>query len=97
MKLLSWFLLGCLIGLVIWLSQRRTVAKLPEKSKAAKRIVLGGALLRWVLSAALLANALLEGIFPGLAAFAGLFIFRWVGILSLRLMPIKLEQETRRS
>lgn len=97
MKLLSWFLLGALVGVVIWFFQRRTVAKLPEKSKKAKRIVLGGALLRWVLSAALLANALLEGILPGLAAFAGLFVFRWVGILSLWLMPIKLEQETQRS
>lgn len=98
MTFLSWFLLGGIAGLVIWMSQRRVVVKLPAKSvRRAKRMVIRGALLRWVLSAALLANALFEGIVPGLAAFAGLMLFRWLGIFSLCMMPIHPEQESKRS
>lgn len=97
MTFLYWFLLGCVAGLVIWMSQRRTVIKLPEKSKAAKRVVIGGALLRWALSAVLLVNALFTGIVPGLGAFAGLMLFRWLGIFSLRMLPIRSKQKSKRS
>ncbi len=97
MTFLYWFLLGCVAGLVIWISQRSTVVKLPEKSRAAKGVVIGGALLRWVLSAVLLANALFTGIVPGLATFTGLMIFRWLGIFSLRMMPIRSGQKSKRS
>jgi hypothetical protein len=98
MTFLYWFLLGCVAGLVIWMSQRRTVIKLPEKSvKTAKRVVIGGALLRWALSAVLLVNALFTGIVPGLAAFTGLMLFRWLGIFSLGMLPIRSKQKSKRS
>jgi hypothetical protein len=98
MTFLYWFLLGCIVGLVIWMFQRRVVVNLPAKSvRKAKRMVIGGALLRWVLSAALLANALFKGIVPGLAAFTGLMLFRWLGIFSLRIMPIRAQQKSKRS
>ena len=96
--ILTWFALGIGIGLVIWFTQRHTVKVLPEKNiGAAKRLVIFGAVLRWILGALLLALALMQGIQCGVAAFAGLMISRWVGILSLRVMPISSNQEIQRS
>ncbi|MBS3753830.1 MAG: hypothetical protein KGY46_10660 [Anaerolineales bacterium] len=85
----NWLLYGTGTGLVIWLSQRVLVSRLyPERIKAAKRWVALSAALRWILSAAVLALALEEGIGSGLSAFGGLMSAPWLGILSLTMFPL---------
>jgi len=84
-----WLLYGTGTGLAIWLSQRVLVSRLyPERIKAAKRWVALSAALRWILSAAVLALALQEGIGSGLSAFGGLMSAPWLGILSLTVFPL---------
>jgi len=90
--MMTWFALGIGAGLAAWFSQRREVIRLsPQAPEAAKRRVLAGVILRLLLSAALLTGALLEGIGAGLAAFVGLLLARWIGIASLKLLPIRVE------
>ena len=85
----SWLLYGMGAGLVIWLSQRISVRRLhPIRAAAARRRVALGAVLRWALSAAVLALALQEGIGSGLSAFGGLMSAPWLGILSLAVLPL---------
>lgn len=85
----NWLLYGVGTGLVIWLSQRVLVSRLyPERIKAARRWVALSAVLRWILSAAVLALALQEGIGSGLSAFGGLMSGPWLGILSLTVFPL---------
>lgn len=92
-----WLPVGLLVGLVIWLTQRKSVMRIsPDDIPAAKRRVLIGAVLRWVLSAVMLAAALQEGWLSGLAAFLGLMAARWVGIVSLRIFPIREKQDYQR-
>jgi len=87
--MIRWFVLGVAAGLVSWTSQRISVARLPLQSPGvAKRQVVAGATLRWLLSGVLLASALLDGVVPGLSAFVGLMLARWMGILSLRFLPL---------
>lgn len=90
-----WLLLGLLAGAVNWTTQRRAVATLtlqagssPETSGRAQRRILTGTLLRLTLSALVLAGAVMNGLFSGLAAFAGLWLARWIGILSLKRLPL---------
>ena len=84
-----WLLYGVGVGLLIWLSQRISVKQLsPERAQAGRRRVITGAVLRWLLSAVLLALALEQGIGSGLAAFGGLMSARWLGIFSLNLFPL---------
>jgi len=92
-----WLLAGLLVGLVIWLTQRKFVMRIsPDEIPAARRRVLIGAVLRWVLSAVMLAAALQEGWLSGGAAFLGLMAARWVGIVSLRVFPIQGKQDYQR-
>lgn len=96
--ILTWLLIGIGVGLVIWFTQRRTVMGLREESfRKAKRLVIGGAVLRWILSALLLTSALLKGVSAGLAAFTGLMVSRWLGIFSLKFLPIHSNKEAQRS
>lgn len=86
---MRWFVFGIAAGLVSWTAQRTSVERLSHHApNSAKRLVVTGAAIRWLLSAALLASALLEGVTPGLYAFAGLMLARWIGILSLRFLPL---------
>jgi|GEM_PF-3219154 len=85
----SWLFYGLGAGLVIWWSQRAAVLRLsPDRIPAARRRVALGAVVRWTLSAAVLALALQGGIRPGLYAFGGLMAAPWLGILTLRVLPL---------
>ncbi len=85
----NWLLYGLGTGLVIWISQRILVLRLsPARIPSAKRRVAVGAALRWILSAALLALALQEGIGSGLSTFGGLMSAPWMGILTLKVLPL---------
>jgi len=78
MMLAGWLFAGGGIGLLNGLSMWWTVAHLhPASPRAALVQVLGGALLRWALVAALLTLGLRQGIAPGLLAFAGQWLARW--------------------
>lgn len=84
-----WLLSGLGAGLVIWWSQRAAVLRMaPDRIPAARRRAALGAVLRWTLSAAVLALALQGGIRPGLYAFGGLMAAPWLGILTLRVLPL---------
>lgn len=73
-----WLLAGGAVGAVNGLTRWWTVGRLrPGAPSHALSLVLGGALLRWALVAALLALALQRGIGPALLAFVGLWLSRW--------------------
>jgi hypothetical protein len=94
----TWLLYGLGTGLVVWLSQRISVTQLsPDRIPFARRFVILGAVLRWVLSGMMLALALQEGIGSGLSAFGGLMSARWLGIFSLTVFPLPYEDEHWRS
>ena len=78
MTLVSWLFIGGAIGMLNGLSLRWTVARLhPDAPTHAAVLTMGGAMLRWVLTAGLLIAALQHGIKSGLLAFAGLWLVRW--------------------
>ncbi|MBN2555450.1 MAG: hypothetical protein JXA97_05875 [Anaerolineales bacterium] len=84
-----WLGLGLLAGGVNWNSQRRAVVRITTlTAQTAPAWVLAGALLRLTLAALLLGGAVMNGLSCGLAAFAGLWLARWIGILSLKQLPL---------
>lgn len=84
-----WLGLGLLAGGVNWYSQRRNVTRMTNvAAHTAPARVLIGTLLRLTLSALVLAGAVMNGLPSGLAAFAGLWLARWIGIASLKRLPL---------
>ncbi len=78
MTLASWLFIGGAIGTLNGLSLWWTVARLrPNASTDAAVLTMGGAILRWVLTAGLLIAALQHSIASGLLAFTGLWLARW--------------------
>ena len=78
MTLVSWPFIGGAIGMLNGLSLWWTVARLhPDAPSHAAVLTMGGAMLRWVLTAGLLIAALQHSIASGLLAFAGLCLARW--------------------
>jgi len=78
-----WLFAGGAVGVLSGLILRRTVARLqPTAPCHAVAWTLASTLLRWGLAAGLLIAALQRGIVPGLMAFAGLWLARWVTICS---------------
>jgi hypothetical protein len=81
MTALFWFPIGLIVGTLSGLTLRRTVGRLrPDTSLAAFPLVALGFLLRLALSAGLLTVALRRGVAPGLLAFVGLWLARWITI-----------------
>ena len=84
-----WLGLGLLAGGVNWYSQRRAVTRITTwAAHTAPAWVFAGTLLRLTLAAIVLAGAVMNGLSSGLAAFAGLWLARWIGILSLEQLPL---------
>ena len=78
MTLVWWLFIGGATGVLNGLSLSWTVARLqPDASSDAAVLTMGGAMLRWVLTAGLLIAALQHGIVTGLLAFVGLLLARW--------------------
>ena len=76
-----WLSAGLTIGILNGLTLRWTVSRLrPETALVGAPLVALGFLVRLVLSAALLVIALQRGITPGLSAFAGLWLARWITV-----------------
>lgn len=75
---MSWFVLGAALGRLNAWTQWWTVARLrPDAPRRAVAWILGGAVLRWALSAGLLIAALGHGLVSGLLACAGLGLACW--------------------
>ena len=90
MGLVGWSLLGAVAGLLSYLSQQRTVMLLhPDSSRKLQQMVIGGALIRWLATAVLLALALNQSLAAGLGAFAGLWMTRWSALILLGFRPLK--------
>lgn len=76
-----WLSAGLTTGILNGLMLRWTVGRLrSETSLAGVPLVALGFLARLALSAALLVIALQRGIAPGLSAFVGLWLARWITI-----------------
>jgi hypothetical protein len=76
-----WFVAGLTIGTLNGLTLRWTVGRLqPDTAPASIPLVALGFLLRLALSAGLLIIALQRGIAPGLLAFVGLWLSRWITV-----------------
>ena len=72
MTLGSWLFIGGAIGMLNGLSLRWTAARLrPDAPSSAAVLTMGGAMLRWVLTAGLLIAALRHSMASGLLAFGG--------------------------
>ena len=79
-----WLFAGGAIGVVHVLSVRLAVTRLqPRAPRKALAAVLGGAILRSVLAAAVLAVAFHQGFISGSLALAGMWICRWGAIWRL--------------
>jgi hypothetical protein len=90
MMIALWLCAGGAVGVLNALNLCWTVARVQSATPApALTWVLGGALLRWGLTAGLLIAALRHGIVPGLVAFIGLWITHWLPVAGCGL----LEQE----
>ena len=88
MTLVWWLFIGGATGVLSGLSLWWTVARLhPDASSGAAVLTMGGAMLRWVLTAGLLIAALQHGIKSGLLAFAGLCLARWGMVCYFNLYP----------
>ena len=73
-----WLLAGGAVGTLNGLTVSWAVARLrPTEPGRAVFFTVGGAMLRWSISAGLLIGALQRGIVPALLAFAGLWLARW--------------------
>jgi hypothetical protein len=76
-----WLFAGLLLGTLGGLTLRWTVGRLrPGTNLASVPLVALGFLLRLALYAGVLAVALQRGIAPGLLAFVGLWLARWITI-----------------
>lgn len=73
-----WFTLGLLVSAVNMRSIRRFVTTLVPGTKLTQRRITIDYLLRYALNAILLLVAIQFGIRAALAAFAGLWVYRWV-------------------
>ena len=81
MTIALWLPIGILIGVFNGLTLRWTVNRLwPDTSLANVSLVALGFLLRLALATGLLVVVFQHGIVPGLLAFAGLWLARWVVI-----------------
>jgi hypothetical protein len=88
MTLALWLFIGGAIGTLNGLSLWWTVARLrPNASTDAAVLTMGGAILRWVLTAGLLIAALQHSIASGLLAFTGLWLARWGIVCYFNLHP----------
>ena len=77
-----WAVAGGLVGLLNGVSRWNTVSRVSEAAvRGSIRFALGTMALRLGLVAGLLTISLRQGILPGLSAFAGLFVTRWVIVL----------------
>jgi hypothetical protein len=77
-----WGLAGGLVGIINGLSRWKTVSRLSATAVSGSlRLTIGTMVLRLGLVAGLLATGLKQGIIPGLSAFAGLCIARWIVVL----------------
>lgn len=84
-----WFVLGGLWGALSIAFQVWSVRRLdPRPSPLAVAWVIGGVGLRLGWIALLLALALRQGIGPGLSAFAGIWLARWIMIYRLHKQPV---------
>ena len=82
MSALAWLGIGIVVGAINGLTLLGTAAALdPGAMVRTAAVVLGGFLLRLGLSGGLLAVALKQGIVPGLLAFAGLTVARWMWVI----------------
>jgi hypothetical protein len=76
-----WFIIGIAIGVLNGLTLRWTINRLrPDTALASIPLVTLGFLLRLGLSAGLLVIALQCGIVPGLSAFVGVWLARWITV-----------------
>lgn len=72
-------LLGIIFGVLSTLTQFWTVAHLrPEAIVHAQFLVIGGAILRWVIAGCIILTMLSNGVMPALLTFSGMLITRWV-------------------
>ena len=79
-----WLFAGGAIGVLHVLSVRLAVTRLqPRAPRRALAAVLGGAILRSALAAAVLAIAFHQGFTPGILALAGMWVCRWGAIRRL--------------
>ena len=77
-----WVVAGVGVGIVNGLSRWRTVSRVSATAVSNPvRFALGTMALRLGLVAVLLTVSLRQGILPGLSAFVGLFITRWIIVL----------------
>lgn len=77
---LLWLLAGILLGLFNALTMAATVRGPVPTTANRLYWIIGGMVARWVWTAALLIVALRQSAGAGLAAFAGLWLARWVAI-----------------
>lgn len=78
---MPWLFAGLILGTLSGLALRWTIGRLrPDTSLASAPLVALGFLLRLALSAGLLTIALQRGVAPGLLAFVGLWLARWITI-----------------
>ncbi len=77
-----WLFAGGVVGVVNGVARWKTVSRLStETMSRSLTLTVGGMLLRLGLVTGLLIAGLMQGIVPGLLAFAGLWITRWTIVL----------------
>ena len=76
-----WFVAGSLVNVVNYWMQFQAVNSLhPGTPQVVVRRIVGGAILRWMMTAVLLLAAFNQGVIPGLLTLTGYWIIRLVMI-----------------
>ena len=82
MRFLQWFFFGAILGLFQFLSQRWTVNHLsPDSRRLGLFWVVAGCSVRLALAVLLLLAAFNAGFIPGLLAFTGMILMRWLVLI----------------
>jgi len=88
-----WLLAGLCVGWFNGVTQVWTVARLPQSYKGAALFwVVGGALLRWIVTLGMLLMASRQGVWALCLALLGLWVMRWVLILRVNASKSRLVQ-----
>ncbi len=96
MVLLFWALAGLFLAVVFLLMQRWTVNTIqPDRRKGSKRLVIGGAFLRWCLFSTMMIFALQNGLAAGLSAFFSFMTTRLILLYLVSRLPLPQSKETR--